>query len=154
MKQEEMPPTELAKMTIVYSIPGVESVTVRRDVPYRTTESGSLGFDVYYPPGATAGERLPAVLFVHGFSDAGVPNLLGRIYKEMGHPVSWAQLIAASGIVAILYTNRQPVDDVQAILQHLRGHAASLGIDGNRLCLFAMSAHVPLALWLIMEAEW
>src|SRR6185436_15330759 len=30
MKQEEMAPTELAKMTVVYSIPGVEAVTVRR----------------------------------------------------------------------------------------------------------------------------
>ena len=45
MKQEEMAPTELAKMTVVYSIPGVEAVTVRRDVPYRRTESGSLCFD-------------------------------------------------------------------------------------------------------------
>jgi acetyl esterase/lipase len=153
MKQEEMPPTELAKMTIVYSIPEIESVTVRRDVPYRTTEAGSLGFDVYYPSGASPDRRLPAVLFIHGYSDAGVPNVFGRTFKEMGQPVSWAQLIAASGIAAILYSNRQPVDDVQTILQHLRDHAASLGIDGRRLGLFAASGHVPLALWLLMQPE-
>ena len=153
MKQEEMPPTELAKMTVAYSIPGMESVTVRRDVPYRETESGALTFDVYYPPGAAAADRRPAVLFVHGFSDAGVPNLLGRRFKEVGHPVSWARMIAASGIVAILYSNRQPVDDVQAILQHIRDHAASLGIDASRLGLFASSGHVPLALWLLMQPE-
>ena len=29
MKQEEMPPTELAKLRVVYSIPAVEAVTVR-----------------------------------------------------------------------------------------------------------------------------
>ena len=34
MKQEEMAPSELAKMTIVYTIPEMEAVTVRRDVPY------------------------------------------------------------------------------------------------------------------------
>lgn len=152
MKQEEMAATELAKMTVVYSIRGVEAVTVQRDVPYRTTESGSLCFDVYYPPGAAAG-RLPAVLFVHGYSDAGVPNVFGRTFKEMGHPVSWAQLIAASGLAAILYSNRQPVDDVEAILQHVREHAASLGIDGSRLGLFATSGHVPLALSLLMQSE-
>jgi acetyl esterase/lipase len=153
MKQEEMAPTELAKMTVVYSIPGVEAVTVRRDMPYRTTESGSLCFDVYYPPGAAADSRLPAVLFIHGYSDAGVPNVFGRIFKEMGHPVSWAQLIAASGIAAILYSNSQPVDDVQAILQHVRDQATTLGIDGSRLGLFATSGHVPLALSLLMKAE-
>ena len=55
MKQEEMAPADLAKMTVLYTIPGVEEVTVRRDVPYRDDESASLAMDVYYPPG-----RLPA----------------------------------------------------------------------------------------------
>jgi acetyl esterase/lipase len=141
-------------MTIVYSIPAMEAVTVRRDLPYRQTESGSLGFDVYYPPGAADDSRLPAVLFIHGYSDAGTPNLLGRIYKEMGHPVSWARLIAASGVAAILYSNRHAVDDVQVMLQHIREHASALGIDGSRLGLWAGSGHVPLALWLLMQAEW
>jgi acetyl esterase/lipase len=153
MKQEEMAPTELAKMTVVYSIPGVEAVTVRRDVTYRTTDSGSLSFDVYYPPGPTADSRHPAVLFVHGYSDAGTPNVFGRTFKEMGHPVSWARLIAASGVAAILYSNRQPVDDVQAILQHVRDHGARIGIDASRLGLFAASGHVPLALWLLTQPE-
>ena len=153
MKQEEMPPTELAKMTIVYSIPGVDAVTVRRDVPYRTTESGTLGFDVYYPPGAAEGTPLPAVLFVYGYSDAGVPNVFGRTFKETGHPVSWARLIAASGVVAVLYSNREPIDDVQAILAHIRDQSARLGIDGSRIGLFASSANVPLAVWLLMHAD-
>jgi acetyl esterase/lipase len=71
----------------------------------------------------------------------------------MGHPVSWAQLIAASGIAAILYSNRQPVDDLEAILQHIRENGARLGIDARRLGLFAGSGHVPLALSLLMRAE-
>ncbi len=85
MKQEEMAPTELAKMTVVYSIPGVEAVTVRRDVPYRETESASLGFDVYYPPGAAPDDRRPAVLIVYGYSDAGVPNLVRSVVQGVGH---------------------------------------------------------------------
>jgi acetyl esterase/lipase len=153
MKQEEMAPTELAKLTILYSIPGMEAVTVRRDVPYRVTESGSLTFDVYYPPGEAAESRLPAVLFVHGYSDAGTPNVFGRTFKEMGHTVSWARLIAASGLAAIVYSNRDAVDDVDAILQHLRDHAAAVGIDASRLGLWAASGHVPLALSLLMQTE-
>ena len=62
MKQEEMSPADLAKMTVLYTVPGMEEVTVRRDVPYRTTESGPLAMDVYYPHGAAAGSPLPAVI--------------------------------------------------------------------------------------------
>ena len=153
MKQEEMAPSELAKMTVVYSIPGVAAVTVRRDVPYREIESASLGFDVYYPPGAAPDDRRPAVLIVYGYSDAGVPNPFGRSFKEMGMTVSWARLIAASGVVAILYSNREPVEDVQSVLDHVRDHAASLGIDETRLGLWAGSGNVPLALWLMMQNE-
>src|SRR5262245_7440598 len=137
MKQEEMVPAELAKMTIVYAIPEMEAVTIRRDVAYRTTGSGSLTFDVYYPPGAAAGDRRPAVLIVYGYSDAGMPNVFGRRFKEMGQTVSWARLIAAFGLVAILYSNREPVEDAQAVLGYIREHAADLGIDDMRLALWA-----------------
>ena len=137
MKQEEMSPADLAKMTVLYTIPGVESVTVRRDEPYRMTEAGPLTLDVYYPPGAAAGSRLPAVLIVYGYSDAGFPNVFGRTFKEMGATVSWARLIAASGMVAILYSNREPVEDVESVLQYVRDHAASLGIDESRVGLWA-----------------
>lgn len=154
MKQEEMAPSELAKLTVVYSIPGVDEVTVRRDVPYFETESVSLAFDIYYPPGAAADDRRPVVLIVYGYSDAGFPNVFGRSFKEMGQTVSWARLIAASGMVAVLYSNREPVNDVQSVLRHIRDHAASLGIDSARVGLWAASGNVPLALWLLMQKEW
>src|SRR6185295_18085054 len=41
----------------------------------------------------------------------------------------------------------------QAILRHIHDHATGLGIDGSRLALFASSAHVPVALWLLMQPE-
>jgi dienelactone hydrolase len=152
-KQEEMTPTELANMTVVYSIPAVEAVTARRDLPYRTSESGSLTFDVYDPPGRSPHERRPAVLIVFGYSDAGFPKVFGRRFKDMGQTVSWAKLIAASGMVAILYSNREPIEDLQSLLQYIRDDAATLGIDPNRLGVWAASSHVPLALSLLMETE-
>jgi hypothetical protein len=132
----------------------MEMVTVRRDAPYRETESGALTLDVYYPPDAAAGDRRPAVLMVFGYSGAGGPNPFGRSFKEMGSTVSWAELIAASGLVAIAYTNREPVDDVQAVIGHVRDHAESLGIDDTRLGLWAASGNVPLAVWLLMQKDW
>lgn len=158
MKQEEMAPTELAKMMVVYSMPGMDEVTVRRDVTYRTTESGSLSLDLYYPPGAAASgaleRRHPAVLIVYGYSDAGARNVFGRSFKEMGSTVSWAELIAASGMVAIAYSNREPVEDVGLVLEHVRDNASTLGIDETHLGLWAASGNVPLALWLLMQKNW
>ena len=153
MKQEEMSPADLVKMTVLYTIPGVETVTVRRDEPYRMTETGPLTMDVYSPPGAAPGTLLPAVLIVYGFSDAGFPNVFGRTFKEMGFTVSWARLIAASGMAAILYSNRDPAEDAAAVLRYVRQHASSLGIDGTRIGLWAGSANVPVALWLLMQQE-
>jgi acetyl esterase/lipase len=152
-KQEEMTPDELAKLTVLYTVPGMEDVTIRRDETYRTTEAGPLTIDVYCPPGTAAGAPLPAVVIVYGYSDAGFPNVFGRTFKEMGAPVSWARLIAASGMIAILYSNREPADDAMAVLRYVRQHASSLGIDGTRIGLWAASANVPVALSLLMQQE-
>jgi acetyl esterase/lipase len=129
-------------------------VTVRPEVPYRETEAGALTCDVYYPPDATSAERRPAVLMVLGYSDAARPHVFGRTFKAMGSTVSWAQLIAASGMVAIAYSNREPVEDVGMVLQYVRDNASRLGIDETRLGLWAASGNVPLALWLLMRKEW
>ena len=153
MKQEEMAPADLAKLTVLYTIPGVEEVTIRRDETYRTTESGPLTMDVYYPHGVPAGSLLPAVIVVFGYSDAGLPNPFGRTFREMGATVSWAKLIAASGMAAILYSNREAVEDATAVLRYVRDHASSLGIDGTRIGLWAQSANVAVALWLLMQQE-
>jgi acetyl esterase/lipase len=68
----------------------------------------------------------------------------------MGSFVSWAQLAAASGLVAITYANREP-GDVHELFRHVRQHAASLGIDDNRLGVWACSGHGPAALSFLME---
>ena len=65
--------------------------------------------------------------------------------------ISWGQLAAASGVVAITYTNSEPAADLDALLQHVRQNAASLGIDENRIGVWACSGNVPLALWAVMQ---
>ena len=110
--------------------------------------------DLYYPANAKAGARLPAVVFVHGYSDAGIgmPKVLGwPRFKEWGSCNSWGQLAAASGLVAVTYTNREPTVDLLALLEHVRQNAAALGVDENRIGLYASSGHVPLALFALMQ---
>jgi acetyl esterase/lipase len=67
--------------------------------------------------------------------------------------VSWAQLTAASGLVAVTYTNRDPATDVHAVLEHVRHHAASLGIDEHRIGLWSCSGNVPTALSVLMRHD-
>ena len=140
----------ISKKRAVYVIPGMEDAVVRKDVVYRTTDAGPVTMDVYTPADAPAGAPLPAVVIVAGYNDVGAAKVFGCRFKEMGMAVSWAQLIAASGLAAIAYTNTSPADDLTALLRHIQDHGAALGIDGARIGLFAASGNVPLALWALM----
>jgi hypothetical protein len=142
---------EITKKTVVYRMTGVEAVTVRRDMTYRVTEAGPLGMDLYSPPDSKSGARRPAAVFAIGFSDVGAQKILGCQFREMDSYVSWARLVAASGMVAITYTNRDPATDIRALFQYVRQNAESLGIDENRIGLWACSGNVPLALSLLMR---
>lgn len=141
----------ISKKRAVYAIPGMERAAIRKDIVYRSTAAGPLTMDVYAPADAASGARLPAVVLVAGYNDVGYETMLGCKFKEMAMAVSWGQLIAASGLVAIAYTNREPAADLDVLLQHVRQNAAALGIDGNRMGVWACSGHVPLALSALMQ---
>jgi hypothetical protein len=148
---EQTPQDHISKKQVVYAVPGVDRVTVRRDQPYRVTDAGPLTMDVYYPPDATSGAPMPAVVFVTGFSDAGARKMLGCTFKEMGSYVSWARLTAASGLVGITYENREPATDAHAVLAHVREHAASLNVDDNRIGVWSCSGNGPNALSFVIQ---
>ena len=61
----------ISKKVVVYRIPGMDTITVRRDVGYRATDAGALTMDIYYPPDSKSGMRIPAVIFVAGYPDLG-----------------------------------------------------------------------------------
>jgi hypothetical protein len=141
---------QMSRTRVVYTMPGMEAVAVRRDEPYRVAETGALTMDLYYPPDSQVAVPLPAVMLVTGFADSGAERMFGSRFKDMGSFVSWAQLVALSGLVGITYANREP-GDVSDVLRHVQQHAASLGIDGSRIGVFACSGHGPNALSLLMD---
>jgi len=148
---QEIRPDEIAKKRVVYPMPGADAVPVRRDVEYGVTDAAPLTMDLYSPPGSQGGAPIPAVVVVAGYPDPGFQARLGCKFKEMGSSISWAELLAASGLVAITYTNREPAADLGTLLQYLRRNAASLGIDGDRIGVWASSGNVPLALSVLMR---
>ncbi|HWN99043.1 MAG TPA: hypothetical protein VNS63_07200 [Blastocatellia bacterium] len=108
---------DITKKRVVYQIPGMDDVRIQRDVEYRTTDAGDLTMDIYYPPDAKSGARKPAVVFVSGYPDPGFQKLLGCKLKEMASYVSWGQLTAASGLVGITYSAREPAADIHSLLE-------------------------------------
>ncbi|MBS1786640.1 MAG: hypothetical protein JST85_02905 [Acidobacteria bacterium] len=141
----------ISKKRVVYQIPGMDDVTIRLDVEYRKTDAGIQTMDLYSPSEAKSGEQIPAVIFVSGYPDAGMQKMLGCKLKEMGSYVSWAQLVAATGLVAITYSTVEPVSDIEALLRYVRQNAADLGIDEHRIGVWACSGNVPNALSLLMQ---
>jgi hypothetical protein len=148
---EPLRPEEIAKKEVVLRLSGMESVAVRQDVEFRAADGGVLAMDLYSPPDAKPGTRLPAVVLVAGYPDPGFERMLGRKFKETGSTMSWARLLAASGLAAIAYTNREPAADVDALLRFIQQNASSLGLDENRIGLWASSGNVPVALSALMK---
>lgn len=149
---QETPRHDITKKKVVYQMPGADAVTIRRDVEYRLTDAGALTMDIYYPPHAKSESRTPALIFVSGYSDLGFQKMLGCKLKEMESYISWGKLTAASGLVAVTYaTGNEPAADIQAVLQYVRQNAAALGVDANRIGLWACSGNVPNALSVLMD---
>src|SRR5215475_6428149 len=143
---------EITIKRVVYQIPGMDAVTIRRDVEYRVTDAGGLTIDLYHPPDSKGEARAPAVIFVNGYPDPGAQKIIGRKRKEMESCISWGRLTAASGLVAINYTTgNEPATDIHALLQYVRQNAAVLGIDENRIGVWACSGNVPNALSVLMQ---
>lgn len=144
---EETSPQDIARKRAVYRIPGMEEGSVRRDVEYKA----SLTMDLYYPAGNTSEAPPPAVVIVAGYPDNGFQARFGCRFKELGSSVSWGQLIAASGMAAITYTNLEPEADLTTLVNVVRQRAADLGIAEDRLGVWASSGNAPLALSLLMQ---
>jgi hypothetical protein len=146
--------SEIARREVPHRVRGWEAVAVRRGVAYTDDPSGARSMDLYLPPGTTpGGEALAAVVLVGGYPGEGFRRVLGRPFREMGSTVSWARLVAASGMIAVAYDNRDPVADAAAVLGRLRGDAGPLGIDAARLGVWASSGNAPVALSLLMSGN-
>jgi acetyl esterase/lipase len=143
------PPPPFTEMRVVYKVPGMDQVQVRRNVVYRTVGDTRLEMDVYSPAAAPSGAPRPAVILIHGgpLPQAARP-------KDWGVYVSYGEMLAASGFTAVTFNHRfhgapggelaDAAGDVAAAAAHVRQHADELGIDRERIALWAFSGGGPL----------
>ncbi|HET9712453.1 MAG TPA: alpha/beta hydrolase [Pyrinomonadaceae bacterium] len=127
---------------IVYSVPEMTRVKVTKNLIYKRASAEELKMDVYSPPG----KRLrPVVIFIHG---GRIPRNLLTTPKDWGAYVSLGQLVAASGFVGVTFNHRfytweslaDSQSDVMDLISYIRDNAESLGVDKERIILWALSA--------------
>jgi acetyl esterase/lipase len=124
-----------------------DNVQVKKDVIYATHDGVQLAGDLYVPAG---GGQHPAIMFMHGGGFRGG--------SKSSYNVTWGPYLAAHGYVvfSIDYRLAKPNEptwpqaflDCKAALQYLRGNAAALGIDPDRIAVSGDSAGGALAAWL------
>lgn len=112
-------------------------------VRFATVEGVDLYADLFLPDVPAAGPR-PAVLYLHGG---------GWSAGERGYARAWADFLTARGyiVVSLDYrlfppsTGLKAPGDVQCGIGWVKAHAATYGIDPDRLVLFGESAGGHLA---------
>ncbi len=141
---------------VVYRIPAMEQAIVQKDLIYKTVDHLDFKLDVYSPATLQSGERLPAVLFIHG---DGTPEQLKDI-KDSGQYVGWGQLIAAAGLIAVTFNHRSSMSlldihgvtsDIADFITYVRINSETLHIDADRLAIWVCSTGAPYALKIALD---
>src|SRR5215470_18049246 len=131
-------PLDVTKHGIVYRVPGMTAVKVRRDIAL----AGAPKLDLYTPASARTG-KLPVVVFINGVGDRPDSRLKDwQIYQD------WARLVAARGYAAVLHETdgTRAQADIAKLLERLHADGGSLGLDTERIAIWACSGNVSQAL--------
>jgi len=153
------PQHEVNAQDVVWVVPGLDRVTVRKDIPFKQAGPLTLGLDLYYPADYRpadfeadrgAGAKRPAVVFINGVGDG--PG--GRL-KDWGIYQSWGRTVAASGWIGVTFSSRGPATgsgpDIADLFAFLAKEGAPLGIDTSRIAAWVCSANVTSGLKFLMD---
>jgi len=143
----------LFTLELVYKTDGMKHVVIEKNLHYSNIINNELTMDVYYNKDANHEALKPVVIFVTGYPDPGFSAITGLKLKEVAQYISWAKLIAASGFIALTYTNVDPVIDLNSLLLHIVNNGATLGIDKDKICIWSCSGNTPNAMSLLMNKQ-
>ena len=133
---------------LVFRVPNMDRVTVRRNLTYKTAGELDLRSDLYLPAEATDESRLPAIIFIPGDADAATM----RNAKDWKFFVSYGRIAATTGFAGIVCNHRSSENftqlpgvrsDLEDLLRYVRANASALSVDKDRLCLWFFSASGP-----------
>ena len=140
-------PAERVMPSVVYRLPGMDGVAVYANLKYSGVDNPFLLMDIYTPTNSSENAAFPIVVLLHGAAGAQYKP------KDWGLFRSWGRLIAAAGMVAVIFTHRlgypkpllaEAAIDVRNAIDYVRARASSFKADPTRLALFAWSGGGPL----------
>lgn len=129
----------LLNASVVYQLP--YEGEVRRAIPYG---HGPRYMDLYLPEHVQG--PTPVVILLTGYPDSGFESHTGKKQSQLPAYTSWARLLAASGMAAVVYSNVEANTDAFSLIEFLKREASRLQIDPDRLAIWACSGNVPNAL--------
>lgn len=141
------------KGAVVYDLPGMNNVVVKKDIPYQDIAGSTLKMDIYYPPDFNFQRKIPAVIIVLGYPDVAGKKLLGSEFKNYIQFVSWCRIISASGMAGIIYESINPEKDIITLSNYLKTNEDKLKIDINKIGAWTCSAHTPTTISYILNGS-
>jgi len=139
------------KGAVVYDLPRMDDVIIKRDIPYQDIGGSPLKMDIYYPPDFNFKSKIPAVIIVLGYPDVAGKKLLGSEFKNYIQLVSWCKIISASGMAGIVYESVNPEKDIIALSNYLKTNEDEVKIDINKIGAWTCSAHTPTTISYILN---
>jgi dienelactone hydrolase len=123
---------DMFKMPLVYQDESMTKVNTS-EVIY----SDTLKANIYAPVMKSVTQTFPCIIFVSGFAALNFRQV--RIYKD------WAKLMAANGMVGIVYETSSPAQDFDKLIEYLTANSKKLHIDKNQLGIWSASGNSLLA---------
>jgi hypothetical protein len=129
--------------SVVFDLPGMNEVIIRKDIPYQDIAGSTLRMDIYYPPKFDFKKQIPAIIFISGCPDTSMVKLVGNPFRKFSQYTSWCKLVAANGMAAIVYETVDPQNNLISLAKYINSDKGSLSINKNSIGAFACSGHVP-----------
>ena len=136
---------------VAYEVAGMKDVIVKKDIPYLKTADSALKMDVYYPPKFDFKRKIPAIVFVFGYTNEGQLKTAKHQLRAWSPYTSWCKVVAASGMAAIVYETINPENDLKSLIQYINSNADKLNIDVSKIGAFTCSANSPTGIAYILN---
>ena len=140
------------KETVVrYEVAGMNDVIVMNDIPYLKSLDSALKMDIYYPPRFDFKRKLPAIVFVFGYTNEGQLKTAKHQLRTWSPYTSWCRIVAASGMAAIVYETIEPENDLKSLIQYIISNRDKLSIDVDKIGAYSCSANTPTEMAYILN---
>ncbi len=139
------------EVVVAYEVAGMNDVIVKKDIPYLKSSDSALKMDVYYPPMFDFNSKIPAIVFVFGYTNEGQLKTAKHQLRTWSPYTSWCRIVAATGMAAIVYETIEPENDLKSLIKYIISNTDKLSIDVDKIGAYSCSANTPTEMAFILN---